>query len=176
MSVADRSMLIAGHSLSPSRTVSGPPAAAAYVSLAEATGIRLTFANGVNTSWADSQPKMDRRPTAVRFRSRTRPWTTPTSEPLSGSTHRTARSEQQVPEQPVGGDYREYLRPPHLGHCCPRPPTESAPIRTLVATWSRSWNRYSMASANSLEVRSIGSPGVASRAIRGWRRLGVVRT
>ena len=35
------------------------PVVGAYVALAKATGIRLTFfANGVNNSWAEHQPEM----------------------------------------------------------------------------------------------------------------------
>ena len=58
------------------------PVVGAYVALARATGIRLTFfANGVNHSWAEHQKDMHRWWTAGRSRSRTTPGTTPTSAP-----------------------------------------------------------------------------------------------
>ena len=94
------------------------PVVGAYVALAKATGIRLTFfANGVNNSWADINRRCSHWWTAGRSRSRTTPGTTPTSAPSPG---RQLVDQLDRNDRYLTGLYgvhpKPYFRPPYMGH------------------------------------------------------------
>jgi peptidoglycan-N-acetylglucosamine deacetylase len=58
------------------------PVVGAYVALARATGIRLTFfANGVNQSWAEHQRDMQPLVDSGQIQIANHSWATPTSAP-----------------------------------------------------------------------------------------------
>ena len=94
------------------------PVVGAYVALAKATGIRLTFfANGVNPSWADHQPEMQPLVDSGQIQIANHTWDHPDIRTLT---------EQQLVDQLdrnnryltglYGVDTKPYFRPPYMGH------------------------------------------------------------
>ncbi len=94
------------------------PVVRAYVELATATGIRLTFfANGVNTSWADNQPLMQPLIDSGQIQIANHTWDHPDIRTLNGrqlidQLDRNNRHLQDL----YGVDTRPYFRPPFMAH------------------------------------------------------------
>ena len=94
------------------------PVVGAYVALARATGIRLTFfANGVNGSWADHQPEMQPLVDSGQIQIANHTWDHPdirtlTSAQLVDQLDRNNRYLTGL----YGVDTKPYFRPPYMGH------------------------------------------------------------
>jgi peptidoglycan/xylan/chitin deacetylase (PgdA/CDA1 family) len=94
------------------------PVVGAYVALASATGIRLTFfANGVNGSWAEHQREMQPMVDSGQIQIANHTWDHPdirtlTSTQLVDQLDRNNRYLTGL----YGVDTRPYFRPPYMGH------------------------------------------------------------
>jgi peptidoglycan/xylan/chitin deacetylase (PgdA/CDA1 family) len=94
------------------------PVVGAYVALARATGIRLTFfANGVNSSWAEHQRAMQPMVDSGQIQIANHTWDHPdirtlTSTQLVDQLDRNNRYLTGL----YGVDTRPYFRPPYMGH------------------------------------------------------------
>ena len=94
------------------------PVVRAYVELAKATGIRLTFfANGVNPSWADNRPLMQPLIDSGQIQIANHTWDHPDIRTLSSSQliDQLDRNNRYL-KNLYGVDTKPFFRPPYMGH------------------------------------------------------------
>jgi len=94
------------------------PVVRAYVELARATGIRLTFfANGVNQSWADNRTLMQPLIDSGQIQIANHTWDHPDIRTLSSSqlTDQLDRNNRYL-KNLYGVDTKPFFRPPYMGH------------------------------------------------------------
>jgi peptidoglycan/xylan/chitin deacetylase (PgdA/CDA1 family) len=114
------------------------PVVGAYVALAKATGIRLTFfANGVNNSWADHQPEMQPLVDSGQIQIANHTWDHPDIRTLTeGQLVDQLDRNNRYLTGLYGVTTRPYFRPPYMGHT---PATDRVCVDQgySVITW---WN------------------------------------
>ena len=90
----------------------------AYIDLAQATGIRLTFfANGVNPSWADNQPQMQPLIDSGQIQIANHTWDHPDIRTLgSGQLIDQLDRNNRYLQNLYGVDTKPFFRPPYMGH------------------------------------------------------------
>ena len=94
------------------------PVVGAYVALAKATGIRLTFfANGVNHSWADHQKDMQPLVDSGQIQIANHTWDHPDIRTLTDTqlVDQLDRNNRYLTGL-YGVDTKPYFRPPYMGH------------------------------------------------------------